>query len=219
LWIYKELGTRLGLGDYFQYADEEDYVRQQLAPLGITLEELKEKGYYRPPVEESAEKKDPTFNTASGKIELASETLAKSGFSAVPVWEEPVANEPDSYYLLSGKVAQHTQFATHNNKLLHERVPTNPLWLNPEPAAKLGIADGDEIWVESAGGKVKTVAHVTEKIRPDCVYMIPGFGHVSKGLTTAYGQGTSDSDLHLTFTDPVSGSQALSQTTVKVGKA
>lgn len=219
LWIYKELGTRLGLGDYFQYKDEEDYLRQQLAPLGITLEELKEKGYYRPPFEEAQAEKELTFNTPSGKMELASDTLAKSGFSPVPVWEEPVTNEPGTFFLLTGKVAQHTQFATHNNKLLHERFPTNPLWLNPQPAAQLGIADGDEIWVESAGGRVKTVAHVTEKIRPDCVYMTPGFGHVSKGLTTAYGQGASDSDLHLTFTDPVSGSQALSQTTVKVEKA
>jgi thiosulfate reductase/polysulfide reductase chain A len=83
----------------------------------------------------------------------------------------------------------------------------------------LDLADGDAIWVESAGGRVKTTAHVTEKIRPDCVYMTPGFGHVSKGLTTAYGQGASDSDLHLTFTDPISGSQALSQTTVTVKKA
>jgi thiosulfate reductase/polysulfide reductase chain A len=49
--------------------------------------------------------------------------------------------------------------------------------------------------------------------------MTPGFGHVSKGLTTAYGQGASDSDLHVTFTDPVSGSQALTQTTVTVEKA
>jgi hypothetical protein len=29
----------------------------------------------------------------------------------------------------------------------------------------------------------------------------------------------SDSDLHVTFTDPVSGSQALSQTCVKITKA
>jgi thiosulfate reductase/polysulfide reductase chain A len=144
--------------------------------------------------------------------------LAKSGFAPVPVWEEPPANAPGTFYLLTGKVAQHTQFATHNNKLLHERVPTNPLWINPQPAKERGIVDGDEIWVESTGGKVKTIAHVTEKIRPDCVYMTPGFGHVSKGLTTAYGQGASDSDLHLTFTDPVSGSQALSQTTVTVAK-
>ncbi len=45
LWIYKQLGERLGLGDYFQYEDEEDYLRQQLAPLGADLEEVKQKGY------------------------------------------------------------------------------------------------------------------------------------------------------------------------------
>ena len=44
LWIFKELGHRLGLDDYFQYQDEEDYLRQQLAPLDITLEELKARG-------------------------------------------------------------------------------------------------------------------------------------------------------------------------------
>ncbi|NKQ34048.1 MAG: molybdopterin-dependent oxidoreductase, partial [Chloroflexi bacterium] len=36
LWIYKELGKRLDLEDYFQYVDEEDYIRQQLAPVGVT---------------------------------------------------------------------------------------------------------------------------------------------------------------------------------------
>ena len=49
LWIYKQLGERLGLGDYFQYADEEDYLRQQLAPLGVSLEEVKAKGYAEMP--------------------------------------------------------------------------------------------------------------------------------------------------------------------------
>ena len=45
LWIYKQLGTRLGLGDYFQYTDEEDYLNQQLAPLGVSLDEVRQKGY------------------------------------------------------------------------------------------------------------------------------------------------------------------------------
>ena len=49
--------------------------------------------------------------------------------------------------------------------------------------------------------------------------MTPGFGHLSKGLTTAYGLGECDSDLHVTYTDPVSGGQALSQTFVSVQKA
>jgi len=103
--------------------------------------------------------------------------------------------------------------------LLHERVPDNPLWINSKPAAERGIQDGDEIWVESPVGRAKAVAFVTEKIRPDCVYVTFGFGHTSKALVTSYGQGTSDSSLHMSFTDPQSGSQALSQTFVTITKA
>lgn len=220
LWIFKELGNRLGLADYFQYKDEEDYLRQQLAPLPITLEELKEKGYYTAPTEAGEKGKTQfNFNTPSGKIELVSESLRNNGFSPVPVWEEPVEAAADEFYLLSGKVAQHTQFATHNNRFLHERQPNNPLWINPQTAREHGLADGDMAWVESAGGKVKTPVHVTERIRPDSVFLVPGFGKVSKGMTIAYGEGVSDSDLHVTYTDPVSGSQALSQTRVKITKA
>jgi thiosulfate reductase/polysulfide reductase chain A len=49
--------------------------------------------------------------------------------------------------------------------------------------------------------------------------MTTGFGHHSKGLRTAYQVGASDSDLHVTYTDPISGGQALSQTFVSVKKA
>jgi thiosulfate reductase/polysulfide reductase chain A len=73
--------------------------------------------------------------------------------------------------------------------------------------------------VKSPVGEVVVPVHVTPAIRPDCVYLTPGFGHLTKGLRTAYGQGVSDSDLHVTFTDPVSGGQALSQTFVTVEKA
>ncbi|MBI4788861.1 MAG: molybdopterin-dependent oxidoreductase [Chloroflexi bacterium] len=215
LWIFKELGTRLGLKDYFQYQDEEDYLRQQLKPLGITLEELKTKGHYRPPASADANA-ELKFDTPSGKIELSSASLAKANYPAVPVWEEPPAPLADQFYLLTGKVAQHTQCSTQNNRLLHELFPRNTVWIHTTPAAERGIKDGDWVWVESQAGKVKIHATVTEGIRPDCVYMTPGFGHLSKGTRTSYGEGVSDSDLHVTFTDPVSGGQALSQTFVKV---
>jgi len=61
--------------------------------------------------------------------------------------------------------------------------------------------------------------YATQAIRPDCVYLTPGYGHLSKALTTAFGIGVSDSVLHVTYTDPISGSQALSQTFVSVKKA
>ena len=92
------------------------------------------------------------------------------------------------------------------------------LWLHPSEAEKRGLKMGDKIRVKSEVGEVITIAYVTEAIRPDCVSLTPGFGHLSKGLRTGYGKGVSDSDLHVTHTDPVSGGQALSETFVTVEK-
>lgn len=217
LWIYKQLGERLGLGDYFQYSDEEDYLQQQLAPLNVDLGEVRVKGYAdMPPKEESSE---IVFNTPSGKIEVYSETLANAGFSPWPTWEEPPAPGEKEFYLLTGKVGQHTQMGTQNNQLLHKYSDEPRLWMNPVAADARGLKDWDIVTVTSPVGSVKVALQVTEAIREDCVYLTPGYGHLSKGLTTAYGVGVSDSALHVTYTDPISGSQALSQTFVTVEKA
>ena len=217
LWIYKQLGERLGVGDYFQYTDEEDYIRQQLAPLGTSLEEVKSKGYAEmPPKEPNGEY---VFNTPSGKIEVYSETLANAGFSPWPTWEEPPVPGENEFYLLTGKVAQHTQFGTQNNQLLHKYSNEPRLWMNAKTAASQGLADGEWVEVTSKVGKAHCILLATEAIRPDCVYLTPGYGHLSKGLTTAFGVGASDSVLHETYTDPISGSQALTQTFVTVRKA
>ena len=216
LWIYKELGTRLGLGDFFQYEDEEDFLRQQLAPLGVSLDAVKAQGYAQLPKGE-----EPGFewNTPSGKIELFSETLANVGFDGCPVWQEPPEPPTDQFYLLTGKIGQATQFATQNNQLLHKYSDEPRLWMNDQVAAKRGLADGDWVKVTSAVGMINIRLDATPGIRPDCVYLTPGYGHLTKGLTIAYGYGASDSALHVTYTDPASGSQALSQTFVAVERA
>jgi thiosulfate reductase/polysulfide reductase chain A len=217
LWIYKELGTRLGLSDYFQYADEEDYLKQQIAPLGVSLDDVRQKGY----VElgpESNEFPELNWNTPTGKIELFSNTLDQAGFSGIPQWEEPPAPTAGEFYLLTGKVAQSTQFGTQNNQLLHKYSDEPRLWMNAATAKSLGMANNDKVEVASSAGKIHIQLLATQAIRPDCVYLTPGFGHLSKGLTTAYGVGASDSDVHVTYTDPISGSQALSQTFVTVKK-
>jgi len=217
LWIYKQLGECLGLGDFFQYEDEEDYIRQQLKPLGVSLEDVKLKGYAEMPAEESDG--EITFNTTSGKIEVYSEALKNAGFSPWPTWEEPLMPKEDEFYLLTGKVAQQTQFGTQNNQLLHKYSDEPRLWMNAQTAAKLGLATDDWVEVTSPVGAVHIILLATEAIRPDCVYMTPGYGHLSKGVKTAYGVGASDSALHVTYTDPISGGQALSQTFVTVRKA
>jgi len=217
LWIYKQLGERLGLGDYFQYDDEEDYLRTQLKPLAVDLEEVKALGYAKMPEDET--KGEITFNTPSGKIEIYSETLKNAGFSPWPTWEEPPVPAEGEFFLLTGKVAQQTQFGTQNNQLLHKYSDEPRLWMNASVAEERGLRDSEWVEVTSNVGKVHIRLLATQAIRPDCVYMTPGYGHLSRGLKTAYGWGASDSVLHVTYTDPISGSQALSQTFVSVKKA
>ena len=218
LWIYKQLGERLGLREFFQYEDEEDYLRQQLAPLGLDFTALRQKGHATPAVDSDGNG-EIVFNTPSGKIEVYCETLANAGFSPWPTWEEPPYPQADEYYLLTGKVGQHSQFGTQNNQLLHKYQDEPCLWMNPDSAAKAGLNDGDTVEVRSKVGAVQIPLLVTQAIRPDCVYMAPGYGHLSQGLTAAYGLGACDSDLHVTYTDPISGGQALTQTFVSVKKA
>jgi thiosulfate reductase / polysulfide reductase chain A len=216
LWIYKELGNRLGISDFFQYKDEEDYLSQQLAPLGVSLAEVCQKGYAELPAGEGDLFK---WSTPSGKIELRSDSLANSGFASVPGWEEPPVPKAEQFYLLTGKGARQTQFATQNNVLLHKYDEEPELWMNTQAAKAHGLENGDLVEVTSDVGTIYVKLLVTEAIRPDCVYMQPGFGHLSMALGTAYGLGASDSDLHVTYTDPISGGQALSQTFVVVKKA
>jgi thiosulfate reductase/polysulfide reductase chain A len=238
LWIYKQLGERLGLGDFFQYRDEIDYINQQLAPFGIDISAVENRGCWSPLLESPRlaersscfvpqvltyeldetpfELKEFKFSTPSGKIELASETLRSAGQAAVPTWQAPPEPEPGTFYLLTGKVGQHTQFGTQNNLWLNQVYAENEVWIHPRPAAERGIANGQTVKVASEAGVVEIKARVTEGVREDCVWMTQGFGHRSMGLKTAYGQGASDSELHLTFTDPVSGGQALTQTCVRV---
>jgi thiosulfate reductase/polysulfide reductase chain A len=217
LWIYKELGQRLGLGDFFQYQDEEDYLKQQLAPLNLDFETLRIKGYLEPEIS-TPENQEVTFNTPSGKIEIYNEVLGNAGFSPWPTWEEPPIPKTGEFYLLTGKVGQHTQFGTQNNQLLHKYEDQPRLWIHTSPAEDRGIHTDDPVKVTSPVGEIVIQALVTEAIRPDCVYMTPGYGHLSKGLLTAFAHGASDSVLHATYTDPISGGQALSQTFVSVEK-
>ena len=217
LWVFKELGTRLGLADFFQYSDEEDYLNQQLAPTGISLDELRLHGSAESG--SGGESDIYTWSTPRGKIDLYSEALLKQNFNPLPLWEDPPQPKAGEFYLLTGKVGQHTQFGTQNNQLLHKYQDEPRLWMAPDAAEGLGLKDWDLVLVTSPVGSVKVALQVTTAIRSDCVYLTPGFGHLSMALRTAYGVGVSDSVLHVTYTDPISGGQALSQTFVSVKKA
>jgi thiosulfate reductase/polysulfide reductase chain A len=219
LEIMQGLATRLGLADYFDFTIE-DWVEAQAEelPVDSPLEYLKEHGVFAAegaPFYGSTRSPEHRFLTKSGKIELYSQRLADAGHDPLPVYSAPAQPPPGAFRMVLGRKATHTHAATTNNEWLAELDGANDLWLNPQPAAELGIASGDLVEVSSDAGTVRLPARVTEEIRPDCVFMLHGFGKLSRALRRAVG-GASDADVLTTAMDRVSGNAAFHETFVRV---
>jgi thiosulfate reductase/polysulfide reductase chain A len=74
----------------------------------------------------------------------------------------------------------------------------NTCWVNPKVAKQWGLENKQYIWLKNQDGIVSDfpiMVRITERIRWDSIYMVHGFGHKEKRLTTAYGKGVADSYL------------------------
>ena len=124
----------------------------------------------------------------------------------------------DRFRLVLGRKATITHAGLTNVPWLHEHNKVNDLWLNPEPAGRLGIRTGDLLEVASPVGRVQIKARVTDEIRPDCVFMLHGFGKKSPWLKLVHGVGAADAILLEAAWDKVSGNAAMHETFVRVAK-
>jgi thiosulfate reductase/polysulfide reductase chain A len=228
-WIARELGLRLGLEKFFPWPDIETYLQTRLEKGGYSLEALKKSGIIvgpKPPIyfEEGA---PAEFNTPSGKIELWSSALQKysdehgnpAGFEPAPRYTPPEPNPPGSYRLLCGRAPTHTFSRTQSNPLLSDVMPENALWLNAGEARRLGLNTGDRVCLRNQDDVLSEpiTVRATERIRPDCVFMVHGFGHQAKGLRRALRKGASDSRLQTRYkTDPLMGGTALNMNFVRI---
>jgi len=75
---------------------------------------------------------------------------------------------------------------------------------NPETARSHGIANGDEVWVESPAGRVRAKARWYQGAMPGLVNMPCGLGHAAHGRW-AKGVGSNPMELVEKLLDPVTG--------------
>jgi thiosulfate reductase/polysulfide reductase chain A len=209
-WIAKKLAEKLGLGAYYPWNDIEEYLEARLKAGGYSYADLKRDGIIlgkQPPIffEEGA---PAVFDTPSKKIEFYSAQLQKAGFDPVPRYTRPEPGPAGSYRLLFGRAPMHSFSRTQTNHLLMDLMSENAVWINATEAARLGVKSGDYVRLRNQDGEVSSRIQVkaTERIRPECVYMVHGFGHTAMGLRFAYGKGASDSKLITRYkTDPLMG--------------
>jgi anaerobic selenocysteine-containing dehydrogenase len=228
-WIIFELAKRLGFGAHFWDGDVEAGYAYELAPSGITLEELHNSpGGISRPVSATYEKyarknKDGLprgFATPSKKVELYCHAFADHGYPAIPEYVEPAmspVSQPElaASYPLVLTNAKFTTFIHSQQRALpslRKASPEPAADIHPETAARYGIKNKNWMIVESPRGAIKVRARVTPNIMPGVVCCQHGWWQQCKALKLpGYDPYNADGAnpailIGTEATDPVSGS-------------
>ncbi len=141
-----------------------------------------------------------------------------------PSWIGDAAEYP--FFLNSYKLMTNAEGRGANQPHLLEMLGllVNEKWdswveINPRVAHKLGIAEGEDVWIESPTGEgIKVRAVLYEGARPDVVNIPFGLGHEAYGRW-AKSRGVNPNRLIMNDTNPLSGTLNPYATRVKVYKA
>jgi anaerobic dimethyl sulfoxide reductase subunit A len=180
--IFCDLAERLGFGETFSEGkDEETWLREFVAHSEVPdYEEFRRTGLYMSADQERVGLADfvtdpqgHPLSTPSGRVEVASEAYARTGFPAIPQARLLPMREDYALRLVTPKSRYRTHSQFDNIPWFKEREPQR-LWIHPQDAMARGIADGQQVTVRSPQGQVRIPAYVTEEIMPGVVCLLEG---------------------------------------------
>jgi anaerobic selenocysteine-containing dehydrogenase len=228
-WIIFELAKRLGLGDKFWNGNIEAAYQYELAPSGITLEQLKNSpGGISLPVEPAHEKHAKKngdgiargFATPTKRVELYCQPFAANGIPAMPEYVEPAVSplsRPDlaaefPLVLTNAKFTTYMHSQQRALPSLRKASPEPSADIHPETALRYGVKNKEWMMVESPRGAIKVKARVTTNIIPGVICCQHGWWQACKelelpGYNPYEATGANPATLIGTdLADPVSGS-------------
>lgn len=208
--IFRRLARTMDLDTPALYESDETIARQLLSSghpslEGITLEELKARGWMRLNYPDPFVPFSTGFPTASGKLEFVSDRMAESGLDPVAGYtpahetsqsdttlarEYPLALvTPADHYFLNSIFA--------NVPRQQQRAGVATLLIHPDDAGPRRIAAGEEVRVGNARGLFFAVAEVSDRIRPGVVASTKGRwpGDSKQGATVNATVDERDSDM------------------------
>ena len=169
--IFQELGKKMGQEWWDTVEDALDYL---LEPAGLTWEKFKEVGYLQGEMVYH-KYKERGFSTPTGKVELYSTVLEKWGYDPLPkyteVFESPVSKPElaEKYpYILNAGLRTPTFFHSANRMIpwLREIRPDPIVEIHPDTAEKIGVDEGDWVYIESPRGRCKEKVKLNTGIDP-----------------------------------------------------
>jgi len=216
--IAAQLASRLGHQDLF-WEDSHELFDEVLKPTGMTYAQFKEKGVISGTTQYRKYKKSG-FATPSGKVELFSNRLSSWGFDPLPVYREP-PETPLSDPALAAKyplvlTTKKSTYYLHSCgrqiDILRQGHPEPVVLIHPATAARDSIENGDWVYLETARGRIKQKAILSDKVDPRVVCADFGWWFPEKGIADLFGW--SDSNVNMLTDDqkqnsPETGSENL----------
>jgi ferredoxin-NADP reductase len=222
LEIVFALAKRLGLGDKFFDGDIEAGWNYMLAPLGITVEELRaNEGQITRSIEHSVRKYTRVdaeghvagFQTETRRVEFYSELLFRNRQSPVPIHvEEDVDRSLYPFTLISMKNGVFCHSQHRGIASLRRRASRPTIRLHGGAARLKKIGDGQAVEVESRYGLTRFVAEIDNTLAPDVLAAEFGWWEACEPLgKQSYAlSGATSSNFNTLVSaerrDPVSGS-------------
>ena len=221
--IWRELAVRMGQAEYWPWQTQEDVIKYQLHPLGISYEEFINTGFIREESREYLRYKRAGFPTPTGKIELYSTILEKLGYDPLPFYEEP----PESPFSTPELLQQYPLILTTGGRFMpmfhseyrqlgigmRERHPDPLVDIHPKTARELGIAEAEWVWIETRRGRIKQRAHLNAGILKNVVNAEAGWWFPEMSATQGI-HGLFESNANVLtandeeFLDPLTGGWA-----------
>lgn len=172
-FFWRELGLRLGQAQRWPWQTLQEAQTATLAPTGMTWEQFCASGLYYQPSPyykhariDAATGQPAGFSTPSRKVELYAALLAELGYPPLPI-PQPVCTPGRGFplRLLSGARRQPFYASAYRQVASLRQAHPQP-WaeMSPATAARLGLADGDPVVVETEHGQ----AHFVLKLAPMC---------------------------------------------------
>ena len=226
LRIIFDLADRLGLGEHFFGGDIDAAWTHQLAPSGVTLDQLRANpAGVRVPLTTRYRKHAEAggFRTPTRKIELYSETLARHGYPPLAEFAEPgtsPVSRPDlvGRYPLILSCAKLLRFCETQHRTipaLRRGAPDPVVELHPQAALVRGIDADDWVAIETPLGSVRARAKLNANLDERVVIGQHGWWQACPELDLPgyppLGPGSANLNLVLAQTpaDPVGGSSPL----------
>ena len=201
--IFRELGLRLGQGEYWPDETLADAFATQLAPTGWSWEDYCTIGIYHIPPEpekhlkEGPDGKPQGFATTTGKIELASELLPLLGGARLPEQGPFMRLCSDSLIRdIEERGGHHVQMLTGSRKQPYNAsmYMDNPKFRKASPrpvvemseamAQRLGLAPGDVAQLSTDKGCARFTVAIA-RMRDDIVNVDYGWWHPEWGVPKA----------------------------------